>query len=76
MSGSRYEQLLQTIVNQSKQEEGKTEFAEGVFTQHNMKETSVVSRALVITEIQIAILTLHCNSSLLLDNVRTGYREG
>ena len=49
MSRSRYEQLLQAIVNQSKQEEGKAKFAEGVFTQHNMKETSVVSRALVIT---------------------------
>ena len=49
MSRSRYEQLLQAIVNQSKQEEGKAEFAEGVFTQHNMKETSAVSRALVIT---------------------------
>jgi len=43
----------------------------------NKKETSVMSRALVITEIQIAILTLHYfNSSRLLDNVTSGYRKG
>jgi len=52
LSGRRYEEIVQTIVDRSKKEEGKAEkFAEGLHSTMDMtwKETSIVSRALVIT---------------------------
>ena len=37
-----HEEILQTIIYHPKQEEGKTEFAEGVLTQHTYSQTTAI----------------------------------